>query len=104
MSNRNRKKHKHTAQDIWLARYDMLKALLPMYTVLDRDWREILKETDSSFMDEHPFFSATGIDNKTVDGVLDWLYGKRPLMGNSEKQRITKIIDALESHIIFQLR
>ena len=54
-------------------------------------------------MDEYAFFRATGIDNRTVDGVLDWLYGARLLVGGSEKQRITRIIDALESHIVFQL-
>lgn len=103
MSNRNRRKCKQTREDIFVDYYEMAKLLLPMYTVLDKDWREIIKDTDSSFMDEYAFFSATGIDNKTVDGVLDWLYGIRLYAGGSEKQRITRIIDALESHIVFQL-
>ena len=99
MSNRNRRKHKQTREEFSMAKYEMIKMLLPMYTVLDKDWKKIIKDTDSSFMEEY----ATGIDNRTVDGVLDWLYGARLLVGGSEKQRITRIIDALESHIVFQL-
>ena len=103
MSNRNRRKHKQTREEFSMAKYEMIKMLLPMYTVLDKDWKKIIKDTDSSFMEEYAFFRATGIDNRTVDGVLDWLYGARLLVGGSEKQRITRIIDALESHIVFQL-
>lgn len=83
--------------------YQISKLMNPMDTKLDKDWRTIIKETDSQFMNDYDFFKmkAPFAENKTVDNVLDWLYGHRMFSTNMQEQkRISKVINALERHIV----
>ena len=83
--------------------YSITKIMHPMNTKLDKNWRKIIKKADSQFMNDYDFFQLDTpyVDNKTVDGVLDWLYGQKILsLSDKEKKRICKIIEALEKHIV----
>ena len=87
--------------------YSITKIMHPMNTKLDKNWRKIIKKADSQFMNDYDFFQLDTpyVDNKTVDGVLDWLYGQKILcLSDKEKKRICKIIDALDVSADYILR
>ena len=87
--------------------YENLKKRYPRHTVLDTEIETVIDEIDPAFRKKHSdFFECKDvlIDTKSVDGILDWLYGCmiNPFgnLSKSEINTISKIIKNIEKHTI----
>lgn len=85
--------------------YELGKLLFPMNTVLEGDIFEYIDEIDPTFRKRYQWFfkgNDPRVDNTSVDGILDWLYGQRHFLSpkNKEYRLFTKIIKNIEKHIL----
>ena len=85
--------------------YEQLKKRFPMKTTLDGNILNFIDEVDSTFRKRYQWFfkgNDPRVDNTSVDGILDWLYGQRHFLSptNKEYRLFTKIIKNIEKHIL----
>lgn len=87
--------------------YERLKKKYPRHTVLDTEIEAVIDEVDPTFRKKNSYFFECNdplIDTKSVDGILDWLYGcmVNPFgnLSKSEINTISKIIKNIEKHTI----
>lgn len=79
--------------------YNELKERHPLNTKLDKDWREIVIETDPELVKELKLDTFL-FEQENVDGVLDFLFGVQMFSPNDKKKRVSRLIDAIEAHKI----
>ena len=87
--------------------YERLKKKYPRHTVLDTKIEAVIDEVDPTFRKKNSYFFECNyllIDTKSVDGILDWLYGcmVNPFgnLSKSEINTISKIIKNIDKHTI----
>ena len=87
--------------------YERLKKKYPRHTVLDTEIEAVIDEVDPTFRKKNSYFFECNdllIDTKSVDGILDWLYGcmVNPFgnLSKSEIYTISKIIKNIDKHTI----
>lgn len=85
--------------------YELVNLLFPMNTVLEGDIFGYIDEIDPTFRNRYSWFfdnKDPKVDNTSVDGVLDWLYGYCHFLSKSSKEYLTfkNIIKNIEKHEI----
>lgn len=87
--------------------YERLKKKYPRHAVLDTEIEAVIDEVDPTFRKKNSYFFECNdllIDTKSVDGILDWLYGcmVNPCgnLSKSEINTISKIIKNIDKHTI----
>lgn len=87
--------------------YELTKILYPKHTQLDGDIFQYIDETDPTFRKKYSLFFENKdplIDTRSIDGILDWLYGcKGNFLNCFSKEEIRtfeKVIENIEKHIV----
>lgn len=91
--------------DVVFLNYELTKMLHPKNTVLEGSIMDYIDEVDSTFRNRYSWFFGNKdpkVDNTSVDGVLDWLYGYCHFLSKSSKEYLTfkNIIKNIERHEI----
>lgn len=91
--------------DISVENYEFFKSIFPKNTVLNGRIIKLIDEVDPTFRKRYSCFfddKDPRIDNTSVDGILDWLYGTRYFLPKNSKEYRTfsKVIRNIEKHEI----